>query len=85
VIDHMRVDAEITALAFRYARAIDTKDWDLLRGCFMQDAVAHYSTGAYAGVDAIDELCRRLFTPLDATQHLVTNVESMITGRPTER
>jgi 3-phenylpropionate/cinnamic acid dioxygenase small subunit len=73
-------DPAITALAFRYARVIDTRDWQLIGDCFTPDAVAHYSTGSYAGLDAIDALFRGLFERLDGTHHLVSNVEARIAG-----
>jgi hypothetical protein len=78
--DEPVVDPAITALAFGYARIIDTRAWELLGDCFTPDAVAHYSTGSYAGLKTIDALFRRLFEPLDGTHHLVSNVEAWIAG-----
>lgn len=45
----------IKALKYRYMRSIDTKDWELMRGCFTPDATTAYSGGKYAfsGIDAI--------------------------------
>ena len=43
-------ELEITALLNRYARAVDTKDWDLYRSVFTDDAHMDYSpAGAIAG------------------------------------
>ena len=43
-------ELEITALLNRYARAVDTKDWDLYRSVFTDDAHIDYSSaGAIAG------------------------------------
>jgi hypothetical protein len=43
-------ELEITALLNRYARAVDTKDWDLYRSVFTHDAHIDYSSaGAIAG------------------------------------
>jgi 3-phenylpropionate/cinnamic acid dioxygenase small subunit len=32
-------EAEIARLLYRYARAVETKDWELYRSVFTQDAV----------------------------------------------
>ena len=42
-------EREITALLNRYARAVDTKDWELYRTVFTDDAVIDYSS---AGIPA---------------------------------
>src|ERR1700751_2057789 len=42
-------ELEITTLLTRYARAVDTKDWDLYRSVFTDDAHIDYSSaGAIA-------------------------------------
>ena len=41
-------ELEITALLYRYARAVDTKDWELYRSVFTDDAHIDYSS---AGAD----------------------------------
>ena len=47
----------IKALKYRYMRSIDTKDWDLMRRCFVPEATTAYSGGKYAfsGIEAIME------------------------------
>lgn len=52
----------IEELKYRYLRAVDQKDWDLLRDCFVDEAVAVYGGGAYRieGADAIVEFLRGL-------------------------
>jgi len=35
---------EITALLYRYARAVDTKNWELYKSVFTEDAVIDYSS-----------------------------------------
>ena len=42
-------EAAIAALLYRYARAVDTKDWELYRSVFTEDAVIDYSS---AGIPA---------------------------------
>ena len=40
----MSDDAEIGRLLYRYARAVDSKDWDLYRSVFTADAHIDYSS-----------------------------------------
>ena len=43
-------EVAIAALLYRYARAVDTKDWELYRSVFTDDAYIDYSSaGAAAG------------------------------------
>ncbi|WP_396911719.1 nuclear transport factor 2 family protein, partial [Mycolicibacterium sp.] len=39
----MSEHSEISALLYRYARAVDSKDWELYRSVFTEDAVIDYS------------------------------------------
>lgn len=68
---------DITALLHRYARAVDTKDWELYRSVFTEDAHIDYSSaGAIAG--SRDEVTRWLadaFADIPWTMHYITNVE----------
>ncbi len=68
---------EISALLNRYARAVDTKDWDLYRSVFTDDAVLDYSS---AGIpvgsrDQIAEMFSQAFTTVPWTMHYITNIE----------
>jgi uncharacterized protein (TIGR02246 family) len=68
---------EITALLHRYARAVDTKDWDLYRTVFTADAVIDYSS---AGIppgsrEQIVDMFSQMFGAVPWTMHYVTNVE----------
>lgn len=40
--DQEAAKADITDVLLRYATAIDTKDWELFRTCFTDDADADY-------------------------------------------
>lgn len=75
-------ELEIRALLNRYARAVDSKDWDLYRCVFTEDAHIDYSSaGAAAG--SRDEVVSWLAAGFDAipwTMHYITNVECDITG-----
>jgi hypothetical protein len=71
---------EITALLHRYARAVDTKDWELYRTVFTDDAVIDYSSvGIPAGPrDQIAEMFSQTFRAVPWTMHYITNVEAEI-------
>jgi 3-phenylpropionate/cinnamic acid dioxygenase small subunit len=68
---------EIQALLYRYARAVDTKDWELYRSVFTVDAVIDYSSAGFA-VGSVDEVVGALsagFGALPWSMHYITNVE----------
>lgn len=71
---------EVLAVLHRLARAMDTRDWDLLRSCFTADAEGSFATGPVTGREAVLEQYRAFLTPLEVTQHLVTNSEVSIDG-----
>jgi 3-phenylpropionate/cinnamic acid dioxygenase small subunit len=65
----------IEDLVIRYATSLDRRDWDALRECFFDDAVADYGVlGRYEGVDAILTGAREPLQRLDASQHLLGNL-----------
>ncbi|ORB32571.1 nuclear transport factor 2 family protein [Mycolicibacterium parafortuitum] len=73
-------ELEIRALLSRYARGVDTKDWELYRSVFTEDARIDYSS---AGIppgsrDEIADLFSKAFEAIPWTMHYITNVE--ITG-----
>ena len=70
---------EIQALLYRYARAVDTKDWDLYRTVFTEDAVIDYSSAGFA-VGSLDEVVDALsagFGALPWSMHYITNIEML--------
>jgi 3-phenylpropionate/cinnamic acid dioxygenase small subunit len=73
---------EIAELLARYARAVDTKDWELWKSVFTPDARVDYtSAGAMAGPR--DEVARWLEQGLalvPMTQHFISNVEVDLDG-----
>jgi 3-phenylpropionate/cinnamic acid dioxygenase small subunit len=73
ISDHL----EITALLHRYARAVDTKDWELYRSVFTADAHVDYSSaGCPAGTrDDVADWLSQAFAQLPMSQHYVTNIE----------
>ena len=68
---------DITALLYRYARAVDTKDWELYRSVFTDDAVIDYSSnGIPAGSrDDIADFLAKAFTAIPMSMHYITNIE----------
>jgi 3-phenylpropionate/cinnamic acid dioxygenase small subunit len=75
-------ELEIAALLHRYARAVDTKDWDLYRSVFTDDAHIDYSVDVFVG--SLDEAIGFFsgdFSALVAmSMHYITNIEAEIDG-----
>lgn len=74
-------DHEIRHLAFRYCRALDTKDWALLDDVFVADATAELGTSTtLVGIEAIRARITGALAHLDDSQHLVGNHEIAVDG-----
>lgn len=74
-------EREITQLCYRYATALDDRDWELLRSCFLADAVAEYEgLEPCDGYDAIQSLCQAALAPLTRSHHLIGNVYPLVDG-----
>jgi ketosteroid isomerase-like protein len=77
---------EIRQLKYRYLRAVDTKDWDLLASTFTQDGVADYGTPAMGkplvltGRDAIVGFMRDNLGPGIITVHAAGQPEITLDG-----
>ncbi|MGA2519312.1 MAG: nuclear transport factor 2 family protein [Acidimicrobiales bacterium] len=72
---------EVVAVLIRYARAVDTKDWELLRTCFTQDATCDYGDiGSWRGADDLVVFMRDAHLGMGPTKHLVTNFQVDVTG-----
>jgi ketosteroid isomerase-like protein len=73
---------EITALLTKYARAVDTKDWDLYRSVFTDDANIDYSSaGAIAGSrEQVADWLAQGFATIPMSMHYITNIESHFDG-----
>jgi 3-phenylpropionate/cinnamic acid dioxygenase small subunit len=73
---------EINELLARYARGVDSKDWELYKSVFTPDAFIDYSS-AGAATGPRDEVAAWLeegLEPIGMTQHFVTNVEIDLDG-----
>lgn len=66
---------EITDVLYRYATALDTRDRDLLREVFVDDALFEIGAGVgdFKGVDAIADVVLEFLGGLEASQHIITN------------
>ncbi len=79
----MMSDAEeIAALLYTYARAVDTKDWQLYRSVFTDDAHIDYSSAGaiVGGRDEVVEWFAANFGVIAWSMHYITNIESHVTG-----
>ena len=76
----MSDEADIAALLNRYARAVDTQDWELYRSVFTDDAVIDYSSAGQpvGSPNEIVEYFSQAFTAIPWTMHYITNIEADI-------
>ena len=72
----------ITDILYQYATGLDSRDWEMLRDCFTDDAVCDFLEfgGVNEGKDAIVALCSGVLSGLDASQHLVGNPRVTLDG-----
>jgi 3-phenylpropionate/cinnamic acid dioxygenase small subunit len=73
----------IIAVLNDYARALDTRDWELLASLFTLDALVDYTAEGgplCRGPDAVVADCQADFDGLEATQHLIGNVTITVAG-----
>jgi len=75
-------EVEIAALLNSYARAVDTKDWDLYRSVFTDDAHIDYSADVFTGsLDGAIEFFDGDFSALvTMSMHYITKIEAEIDG-----
>ena len=71
----------VTAVTIRYCWALDGRRFDQLTEVFTPDAVGDYgSLGTFHGPDEIAAFVETVLTPLDASQHLVSNHDVAVDG-----
>jgi ketosteroid isomerase-like protein len=83
--DLVEIEA-IKQVKYRYLRAVDTRDWDLLTTTLAEDATCAYSSGkiSYQGRDAILEFLRESMVAGDMlSSHKVHHPEIELTGPDT--
>ncbi len=73
---------EITQLLYRYATAIDTRDFDLLSSLFTPDATIHYAVagGTKLRLPEAVQWLRRALPMFRATQHACSNPRIELEG-----
>ena len=73
---------EIGEQLARYARGVDTKDWDLWRSVFTDDAIVDYSqSGVMCGSrDEVAAFLAEAFATIPWATHHITNVEIDLDG-----
>jgi 3-phenylpropionate/cinnamic acid dioxygenase small subunit len=78
----MSVDGEeIVTLLIRYARAVDTKDWKLLRSCFTDEATSDYGDiGSWRGAGDLVRFMEDAHAGMGPTQHLLSNFQIEVYG-----
>ena len=76
-IEHVFDRIEITDFFSRYARAVDTRDWDLYRTLFTTDAHIDYSSsgGSIGDLEETVSFLSKALDMFEMSQHLVTNIE----------
>lgn len=76
-VDH----EEVVALLIRYARAIDAKDWKLLRSCFTDGATSDYGDiGSWRGAGDLVMFMEDAHAGMGPTQHLLSNFQIEVNG-----
>jgi len=73
---------EIHELFARYARGVDTKDWELWKAVFTPDATLDYSSaGIPVGTrDEIAAMFEAAFKTIPMAMHYITNIEVDLDG-----
>ena len=70
------IDVEVAALLHRYARAVDSHDWELYRSVFTADAHIDYGDSVVAGgLDEVTAWMAANFAALPMSMHYITNIE----------
>ena len=70
----------IINLTIAYCWALDERDWESLGQVFHEDATAELGAGVEEGVAAIIRRVAGVLTPLDASQHFVSNHQVAVDG-----
>jgi hypothetical protein len=70
----------IVDLTIAYCWALDTRSWDALDDVFSGDVTAELASPTLHGVEAIKARVALALTPLDDSQHMVSNHQVVIDG-----
>jgi len=67
-------EREIYRSIMSIARAMDNRDWDVLRKIFAPDIIADLGTGNISGAEEVISFIRSFLNKCGTTQHLIGNV-----------
>jgi hypothetical protein len=70
----------VADVTIAYCWALDRHEFELLRGVFLPDATARLGDEECDGIDAIMARISRALSPLDDSQHIISNHEVTIDG-----
>lgn len=74
IVDRLWAIEQIKAVTVRYGRALDSRDWALLRTCFTSDAVGDFGPwGTANGVEEIVGAAAPVMEGMDQTQHVMSD------------
>lgn len=78
--------ANITELLYRYARGVDSKDWELWRTVFTEDAHLDYSSaqGPSGSRETVGQWLEASFAHIHGAHHYITNIEISVNGDEAE-
>lgn len=73
---------EIRELLYRYARSVDTKDWEAFASVFTDDAHLDYSSVGYppGSRDEVVAILSRAVDAVPMTQHFISNIQIRLDG-----
>lgn len=84
LIQSLRDRSEIIDVAIRYARGIDTRNWQEFGSCFTDEVAINVlaTGGAWITLSRADimAICSRIFANYSATQHISANHQVTING-----
>jgi len=73
-VDELETERAVRDGLARFARVLDSKDWDALGEVFAPDIAFDYGMGEQAGMDALTTNMRRFLDVCGPTQHLIGSI-----------
>jgi 3-phenylpropionate/cinnamic acid dioxygenase small subunit len=73
---------EIEDVLIAYTHSLDRRDWAALEKCFTPEATTYYGElgGSNDNRDEIVDTCKQALEPIEASQHLVSNLIIEVDG-----
>lgn len=79
-LDTLIAEREIAHAIYRFARAMDERDWDALDDVLLEEASADLGMGVVSGRAAIVRFIRSFLDDCGPTQHLIGNLVVDVDG-----